>query len=238
VTHFRFRTLALLSLVVFGCKTESQPNPAPVASPQGTIPPGLLVAPSHAQPGGQAQLPPGHPAVPGAGGGTEGLPPGHMPTGADPGGAAAGSSALAWDAPKTWKSMPNPSAMRKATYSIPRAAGDAEDADLSVMEAGGGVDPNVERWAGQFEGGKESLKKTSKTVSGFKVTVVDVQGTFAGGGMGGASGAKPSWALLGAIVEVGGSLWFFKMTGPAKTVAAARPEFDKLVSSFKPGATP
>ena len=45
-------------------------------------------------------------------------------------------------------------------------------------------------------------------------------------------------ALLGAIVEVGGSLWFFKMTGPAKTVAAARPEFDKLVSSFKPGATP
>jgi len=250
VTHSHTKFFAILSIGLFGvlgCKGQESPAPAPVASPQGTIPPGLLGPQGGGSGAGgpQGQLPPGHPAVPGAGGGggMEGLPPGHAPVGGgtggmggDPGGAPAGPAALAWEAPKTWKSMPNPSAMRRATYQIPRAAGDPEDADLSVMEAGGGVDANVERWAGQFEGGKDTLKKTSKTVSGFKVTIVDVTGTF--GGMGGGTGGKPSWALLGAIVETtGGSLWFFKMTGPAKTVAAARPDFDKFVSSFKAGAT-
>src|SRR5207302_1911498 len=63
---------------------------------------------------------------------------------------AAGPEDIAWDAPASWVSAPNPSTMRKATYKIPKAAGDAEDAELAVSSAGGGVDANIKRWEQQF----------------------------------------------------------------------------------------
>ena len=44
--------------------------------------------------------------------------------------------------------------------------------------------------------------------------------------------AKPDYALLGAIVETQPP-HFFKLTGPAKTVAAAKADFDKMVQSFR-----
>ena len=43
---------------------------------------------------------------------------------------------------------------------------------------------------------------------------------------------KTGWALLGAIVETQ-TPTFFKMTGPEKTVLAARGDFDKFVDGFK-----
>src|SRR5687767_6167407 len=63
---------------------------------------------------------------------------------------AAKPSDVAWDAPASWQKSDNPSAMRKATYKIPKVAGDPEDAELSVSTAGGTVEANVTRWEGQF----------------------------------------------------------------------------------------
>ena len=40
---------------------------------------------------------------------------------------------------------------------------------------------------------------------------------------------KPGYKLLGAIVEGPGGNVFFKLTGPAKTVEAARADFNKLL---------
>lgn len=147
-----------------------------------------------------------------------------------------GPTEIGWDAPKGWEKAENPSPMRKATYKIPRAAGDTEDGELSVSQAGGTVDMNVNRWAGQFEAkGPEAVKREEKTVNGLKVSVVEIKGTFTGSGMPGgpAGAAKPSYALLGAIVETSGQLWFFKLTGPEKTLAAARGDFDHLVDSIR-----
>jgi len=148
----------------------------------------------------------------------------------------AGPSELAWDTPKTWEKVENPSPMRKATYRIPKAAGDPEDGEMSVSQAGGNVEANVKRWTGQFENAKdEDTKRFEKKVGDFKVTVVEIHGTFAGSGMPGAPPGppKPKFAMLGAIVETSGSPHFFKLTGPEKTVAAARPDFDKMVDSFR-----
>lgn len=150
--------------------------------------------------------------------------------------AQAGPSDLGWDAPAAWQKAENPSAMRKATYKIPKAQGDAEDAEMSVSMAGGSVDANVQRWAGQFQAKPEAVKKTPRTVNGLSVTVVEIQGTFAGSGMPGAAPGDPkaSWALLGAIVETSpGMAWFFKMTGPDKTVSAAKADFEKMVDSIR-----
>lgn len=106
-----------------------------------------------------------------------------------------------------------------------------------MSQAGGSVDANVDRWIGQFGAdANKTAKRTKKKIAGFDVTVVEVEGTFAGGMMGMKSDRGPSegWALLGAIVETPGMPHFFKMTGPAKSVRAARAELDELLASLAP----
>jgi hypothetical protein len=143
-------------------------------------------------------------------------------------------ASVSWKVPDGWQTVPNPSTMRLATLRPPRAAGDTEDAELSVIRAGGSVDANVQRWLGQFDdAGKD--EREERTVAGMKVTIVQVKGSFQGGGMmGGAPSKKPGWALLGAIVEAKGTPYFFKMVGPAATVKAAKVGFDKLMASLTP----
>lgn len=170
-------------------------------------------------------LPPGHPAI-----GTRNGAHDHVPPLAE----ESSAPALTWTAPATWKASPSASTMRLATYRIPHAAGDVDDAEMSVVRAGGSADANIERWIGQFdEAGKET--RETETIRGIPVTIVAVRGTFLGGGMmGSASTPHPGWALLAAIVEPPGSPYFFKMTGPAKTVSAARAPFEALVASVTP----
>jgi hypothetical protein len=140
---------------------------------------------------------------------------------------------VTWSAPAKWATMPNASAMRKATYKIPHTGDDKEDGEISVITASGGVDANIQRWAGQFGGAKP--KTEARTPNGLKVTVVEMKGTYAGGmpGMGAGGGPKDHWMLLGAIVDQGDVQWFFKGTGPEKTMTAAKPDFDAFVASFK-----
>jgi hypothetical protein len=130
--------------------------------------------------------------------------------------------------------MPNPSSMRLATYRVPRAAGDTADADVSISQAGGAVDANIDRWIGQFEGeAAKNAKRTTRKVAGLDVTIVEIEGTYLGGmGMGKNDGPTKDWALLGAIVATPGMPHFFKITGPARTVRAARPELDALLSTI------
>ena len=154
-----------------------------------------------------------------------------------PSSSAAGATVgdIVWEVPKAWQTVPSASSMRKATYKIPKAAGDADDAELSVTQVGGGLDANIQRWAGQFSDSKIPPKQTKKTVGPLAITIVEIHGTFAGSGMPGApaAGPKKSQALLGAIVESTDPPYFFKMTGPEKTVMGARADLDKLVGSMK-----
>jgi hypothetical protein len=157
------------------------------------------------------------------------------PTGASATAAAADNAPadIAWDVPAAWERIENPSPMRKATYKIPKAAGDPEDGDMSVSQAGGGLDANVKRWEQQFTDRPGETKKETKKVGDIEVTIVEVKGTFASGMPGMPAGeAKKGWALLGAIVNTK-TPYFFKLTGPDKTVTGARADFDKLVNSLR-----
>jgi hypothetical protein len=191
----------------------------------------------------QGPLPPGHPAVgaAGMGDGTQDPHGGAMgmagnPHGGMPGAPAAATNTagtLVWKAPASFTEMPNPSSMRLATYKVPRAGKDREDAELSVTVAGGDTTANIERWAGQFEGGS-APQKTSKTVGALKVTLVELRGTYSGG-MGALAGSHPDWAMYAGIVEMGdGQSYFFKMTGPNATVQAQKATFDAMISGVKP----
>jgi hypothetical protein len=185
--------------------------------------------------GGGNDLPPGHPNVGNTmGGGSMGG--GHAGMGSSMGSGGdlppAGEATITWTAPARWKSVPNPSTMRLATYKIPHAPSDTEDPELSVTQVGGGVDANIDRWIGQFdEQGQKTAKKNTKTVKGLPVTFVQLEGTFSGGmGAGGGKG----YALLGAIVETPGMPHFFKMTGPAASVKAARAELEQMIDTINP----
>jgi hypothetical protein len=149
---------------------------------------------------------------------------------------------LTWTAPAEWKTQ-GERPMRVATYSIPAAKGDTEGAELGVFYfgegGGGGVDANVKRWVAQFQKADgSSAEKDAKTkqekIAGFAVTMVDIKGTFAGGGpMMGPSTPKAGYRLLGAIVTGPQGDVFFKLTGPEKTVAGAEKTFRKMLEGMK-----
>jgi hypothetical protein len=146
------------------------------------------------------------------------------------------AAGLSWSPPAAWKADA-PRQMRVATYKIPAAKGDSEDAECAVFYfgegQGGSVDMNVQRWTGQFEGAKAPATKKEK-VSGFDLTTLEIEGTYTGGG--GPMGpkvSKPGFKLLGAIIEGPSGPIFFKLTGPAKTAEAARADFQKMLKGIK-----
>jgi hypothetical protein len=146
-----------------------------------------------------------------------------------------GSGSVKWTPPSRWEAKP-PSGMRAATYIIPPATGDSDGGECAVFEnLGGSVQANVDRWIGQFEKTDGAPNQKSETISGLTVTTVDVSGTFKGGGpmMGNTSAPKSGYRMLGAIVEGPEGNVFFKLTGPAKTIAAAQEEFQAMLKSLK-----
>ena len=107
------------------------------------------------------------------------------------------------------------------------------DAELAVSAAAGGVEPNIKRWEQQF--GDAKAKTEPRSPNGLKVTMVEIKGNVAAGGMMGmpAAGAKEHQMLLGAVVDAGDRQHFFKMVGGEKTVTAAKKDFDKFVASLR-----
>jgi hypothetical protein len=155
---------------------------------------------------------------------------------------AESAAGVRWTAPAGWKAE-GQRPMRAATYSITNAAGDQGVAECVVNYfgpgQGGGVEANVERWRGQMVGadGKPAAAKVDKrTVRGVPITVIDASGTYTGmgGPMMGGSKSVAGYRLIGAIAEGPGGHVFFKLTGPAKTIAAEQKNFEQLLASIQP----
>ena len=150
---------------------------------------------------------------------------------------------VTWAMPATWKSEPPANMMRKAQVRIPKAAGDTDDAEISISffpGGGGGLEPNIQRWYGQFEtaDGKpvnDVAKRDTFKANGQDVTLVDISGTMKASTMAGMGAPvdRKSWRMLGGIVMTGAGPWFFKATGPDKTMAASLDAFKALLSSVK-----
>jgi hypothetical protein len=150
---------------------------------------------------------------------------------------------ITWVDPPGLRRVPPKNAMRKASYEVPRANGDAEDGELAVFYfgpgQGGSIDANVDRWVKQFSGiSANDVKRADREANGLRQHTVRIErGTFDAGqmAMGGSKGPKQDYALEGAIVESPSGAYFFKMTGPARTVAAARAPFLQLLDSIRAG---
>jgi len=150
---------------------------------------------------------------------------------------------LTFTAPPSWQPRPAASSMRVAEFVIPRAAGDPEDAELIVYyfgaQGGGGAQANIDRWIGQMqrpggESAKDGAKTESRTINGLNVSSVDVSGTYVAEVRPGASEHfnKPDFRLLAAVVDTPRGPYYVKLTGPSRTVAAARPAYDAFLGSL------
>jgi hypothetical protein len=205
----------MLLVLVVACNRQPEPvgrGEAPAPAPSGSkaddkLPPAAFLAPPPARPS---------PAV------REGPP-------------------LKWSDPAGWSRVASPSAMRLATYRVPREKGDPDDGEMTVFHfggaQGGGIDANFDRWMGQFRGvDRSSSVRSERTVRGLSQHVLEIEtGSFIAamrpGDPAETAVERPNYGLLGAIVETPGGSYFFKLTGPKKTLKAARAAFFGLLDS-------
>ena len=149
---------------------------------------------------------------------------------------------LRFDTPVDWVRVETSSAFRVAQFGLPRVEGDPEDAELVVYYfggSGGTVAANLERWTDQMVQPDGRPTAEVATTTGFEVatlpvTVLDVPGIYSaevqpGSGM---HYFKRGFHLKAAVVETPEGPYFFKLTGPARTVATWDSRFTALLQSI------
>ncbi len=136
--------------------------------------------------------------------------------------------------PVGWEWVESPSPMRKAQLKVP-GADRKESAEVVFFHFGegngGGVQANVDRWLGQFEGPRDKTHSQVEeiTVGKRQVTYVQAEGTYVSGMPGGAKTPQPNSMLLGAIIASPQGDVFVKLTGPAAVAKAAKEAFRQMI---------
>ncbi len=185
---------------------------------------------------GMGGMPAGHPPVgdsmksatassPRASDKTERVGEGAPASSSVPAAASSGSAEFTYAAPSGWQPGAANS-IRKASFSISEGPQKAEVSVTAFPASGAMANPlaQAERWAGQvgLQLSEADLKSAAKdvTIDGTKGQRFELLGT--------GDGAK---AILAAMVERDGQVWFFKMTGDRPLVEKQAEAFGKFVES-------
>ena len=132
---------------------------------------------------------------------------------------------LVINVPETWKKEKPASNLRLAQFSIPMAKGDEEAGELALFNFGfgGGVKANIDRWIKQFHAEGRKTKVTRGETEVGKYYFVELSGTYnksIGPPIQRRTEPREGYRMLGVILGVEKKgVYFFKMTGPDKTVA-------------------
>ena len=143
-------------------------------------------------------------------------------------------SGLSFAIPASWPTSAPSSNMRIAQAAIPGPGGEGALAVFYFGPGGGGdVESNLQRWIGQVGVAAGTQPAREKLESnGLAITWIDVRGSILPSSMGtGPASEQPGSRLFGAVVEGPGGPWFFKATGPEKTMEGARADFLALLRS-------
>ncbi len=132
---------------------------------------------------------------------------------------------LKFSVPKTWKQAEVTNNLRLAQFVIPAAEGDKEAGELVISGPfGGTAEANIQRWIDQFEAEGRTVKMTKGTSPQGDYVYVDLSGTYKkpdGPPILRKTIAAPGSRMHGVMLTLkGGGNYFFKLTGPDKTVAA------------------
>ena len=139
------------------------------------------------------------------------------------------ADSLKYEVPSGWVLRAASSSMRVAEFTLPRATGDTEDADLVVYffgGTGGSVEANLNRWIGQMQQpdgrpSRDAARTSTFAANGLDVTLVDLTGTYVAEVAPGSAERhnKPGFRLLAAVIQTPDGPYFVKVVGPAATVA-------------------
>ena len=148
---------------------------------------------------------------------------------------------LKFETPKSWKSSPPTSPMRKAELKIDPIEGDDYPAQLVVFSFGaaaGSVDANLKRWQGLFkdkDGNPPAIDSKKVKGKNVEMTRAELHGDYHPARFPGrpVEPDRPGARLLGAIVSSDGATYYIRMIGPDKTMTKLRPVFDELLSSIQ-----
>ena len=140
--------------------------------------------------------------------------------------------------PADWKKQEPSNQFRWMQFGVPKAKGDADDAELVMSKGlGGGAEANVARWKAAFKppSGKsidDAAKVGEITIGGVKATYLDVSGTYTVP-FAQKADVRPDYRMLAVYYEGKDNVYTFKLVGPAATVEAAKKSFDDWLKSFK-----
>jgi hypothetical protein len=151
------------------------------------------------------------------------------------------SGAVSFQAPQGWVQEVPSSRMRRAQYRLAKVDGHSEDAEVLVFHfpgQGGSLEANARRWIGQMSNPDGSpvtgsVQKSDQMIGGKPVTLLDVSGTYQSSMRFSQGPAKPDYRLLGAMIETRDGPWFFKLTGPAKTVEKWLESWNDFINSIE-----
>lgn len=154
---------------------------------------------------------------------------------------AASVTGLTLAVPSEWESSPPTSSMRLGQWALPGPGGDGELVVFRFPGGGGGVQANIDRWKGQFqppEGKTIDDVSTVKTIDGdggLKTTLVEVTGTYVAAVQPGDAEKHndAAYQMFAAVVEGSGDAYYFKATGPQKTLAIWAEPFVTMIGTFK-----
>jgi hypothetical protein len=150
---------------------------------------------------------------------------------------------LTFEAPKSWKSSPPTSQMRRAQLKADPIEGDDYPAELIVFAFPGGagtVEANLERWRKLFQDEDGNPPKIeTKTVQGKNTEVVraETHGEYHPAQFPGRppEPVRKNARLLGAIVTAGDASYYIRMVGPDKTMKKLTADFDEMLKTIKAG---
>ncbi len=139
---------------------------------------------------------------------------------------------LRWSVPEDWQAVAPSNPMRKAQLRVPSELGDSV---VAFSTAGGTVQANLARWGRQMmDGMGDPIRPRAEVreISGLKVHVVEMDGTYLDGPPMGATTERPYSTLRGAIVESGDGLVFIKMWGPEDAMDRAEGAWNTMISGM------
>jgi len=150
--------------------------------------------------------------------------------------------------PGEWTKVAPIGQFRLEQFLLPRAKGDTADASFIIFHfgqgGGGTVADNMRRWIGmmrQPEGTDVSQVAKAEKIEreGLRINVLDLPGTYLERPfpMSDQFTARPNYRMLAAIIETtkegADGPYYFRIVGPARSIEAAKPGWDKLLASLK-----
>ena len=142
------------------------------------------------------------------------------------------SGPIRWQAPADWQPQAPANQMRYAEYVVESdRQGDAELTVFYFGSGGGGVEDNLQRWAGQFDGDQPAVRDR-RQVGQLTVHLIDVAGTYQTDMPMGGGEPRHEQRLLGAIAEASTGLYFFRLLGDQQVVDEQADSFHRFVDSL------